>query len=116
MKKNEKLDNAFALIKDRYFQLDNDYEQLELACKTEDEMNQLKQDYSTARDNYKKSLNLNFEVNNPTVDDLTDKLSKVEDRINNDIKNLGITSAIFNLISESVQIASSIIEVIMSLA
>ena len=116
MKKEENNDNAFTLIKNRYFQLDNDYEQLELACKNESEMDQLKQDYSTARDNYKKSLNLNFEVNNPTVDDLIDKLSKVEERINNDIKNLGITSAIFNLISESVQIAGNIIEVIMSLA
>ena len=111
----ENIDNAFALIKDRYFQLDNDYDLMLNACKSDDEKKQLKLDYTTARDNYKKSLNLNFEVDNQTVDDLTDKLSEVEERINNDIKNLGITSAIFNLISESVQIASSIIDV-MSLA
>ena len=96
--------------------MDNDYEQLEFACKNESEMNQLKLDYTTARDNYKKSLNLNFEANNSTVQDLTDKLSKVEERINNDIKNLGITSAIFNLITESVSIASNIIQVILTLA
>ena len=80
------------------------------------EKNQLKQDYEIARANYRNSLNLNLESNNETVDDLTSQLEKIEDRINKDIKNLGITTAIFNLISESVKIASSIITVVMSLA
>jgi hypothetical protein len=106
---------AFNLIKERYFQLDKDFDLMMTACKSDDEKKQLKQDYIISRANYRKSLNLNFEENDPIVKDLTGQLAKLEDRINKDIKNLGITANIFNMISESVKIASSIIVVVMSL-
>jgi hypothetical protein len=106
---------AFNLIKERYFQLDKDFDLMMSACKNDEEKKQLKQDYIISRANYRKSLNLNFEENDPIVKDLTGQLAKLEDRINKDIKNLGITANIFNMISESVKIASSIIVVVMSL-
>ena len=116
MKEKDNINDAFIMIKDRYFQLDQDFEKMMSVCKTDVEKNQLKQDYEIARANYRNSLNLNFESNNQTVDDLTSQLEKIEDRINKDIKNLGITTSIFNLITESVKIASSIITVVLSLA
>lgn len=113
--KKEKEENAFYLIKERYFQLDNDFDRLITACNNEEEKKQLRQDYIIARANYRKGLNLSFELNDPIVKDLTKKLGEIENRIKKDIEGLEIASNIFKMISESVKIASSIIVLVMSL-
>jgi len=111
----KKESSAFILIKDRYFQLDKDFDLMMNACTSDEEKKQLKQDYIISRANYRRSLNLNFEENDPIVKDLCDKLGAVEERISKGIKNLGITSNILIMITESVKIASSIIVVVSSL-
>ena len=107
--------NAFSLIKDQYFRLDKNYDLLFKACKTEKDKLNLKRDYIIARSNYRKSLNLKFDKNDPIVVYLTADLSILEDRIKKDIKNLQKALNVLNMISESVRLASSIVVLVMSL-
>jgi len=115
VKNEEKKNEAFSIIKNLYFKPDKDYEKLEALCKTDAEKKQLKNDYVIARANYRKSMNLNFAVNDKAVKDMIKELKKLDERITKDIENMDKISAVFKIISEAVKMASSIIVVVMSL-
>ena len=114
-KKEEKEDQVFSIIKNIYFRLDKDYEKLEALCKTDAEKKMLKNDYVIARANYRKSMNLDFSVNDKAVKDMIKELKKLDERITKDIENMDKISAVFKIISEAVKMASSIIVVVMNL-
>ena len=98
-----------------YFRQDKDYEKLEVLCKTDADKKQLKNDYVIARVNYRKSMNLNFAVNDKAVKDMVKELKKLDKRITNDIENMDKISAVLKIISEALKMVSSIIIVVMSL-
>ena len=113
-KKEKKDDDVFSMIEKRYFQLDREFDKLLSACKSEDEKKELKRDYIIARSNYKKSMNLTFDQNDPIIKELTGELSSIEKRIEKDIKVLQNAGSVLKMISESVKIASSIIVTVSS--
>ncbi len=115
MKKRKRESNTFTLIRDRYFKLDIDFENLLLNCKTEEEKKNLKTDYIISRANFRKALNLCFDENDPIVNDLIKKLEDLEKRIEKEIHNLNNISNVLKMISESVRIASTIIVMVMSI-
>ncbi len=113
--KKENETKVFKLIKEQYFRIDKNYDSLFNACKTEEEKNNFKNDYMIARANHRKSLNLNFNENDPVIKNLTEELGKLEKRIEKDIKNTENALNVMKMISEAVRIASSIIVMAMSL-
>lgn len=114
MGKKGKEDKTFLLIKERYFHLDKNFNKLLGLCKTSEEKKNLKLDYETARSNYRKGLNLNFESNDGVLKELKKELERLEKRIGKDIKNIDNIQNVFKMISESVRVASAIIVVVMS--
>ena len=95
--------------------MDKDYEKLEALCKKDEEKKQLNNDYVIVRINYRKSMDLNFAINDKTIKDMIKELKKLDERITKDIENMDKISAVFKIISEAVKMASSIIIVVMSL-
>ena len=110
-----KNENVFDLIKEQYFAIDKNYDALFTSCKTDEERKNFKRDYLIARANYRKSLNLSFDENDPIINDLTEELKKLNEKIEKEIKNIGSALNVLTMISESVKIASSIIVMVMSL-
>ena len=112
MKKEE--NQVFALIKSRYFQLDKDYDKLLAVCKTDTEKKQLRRDYIIARANFKKSVNLQFDLSDPIIKKLTEELKSIERKIEKCIKGMDTANTVISLISQSVKLASSIVVTVMS--
>ena len=113
--KKDKEQSAFALIKEVYFQIDNNIDRLLEACNNDEEKKQLKHDLLIARANYRKSLNISFDQNDPVIKDMTKKLGEIEKRIKKDMEGLEIASNVFMMISEAVKIANSITSVVIGL-
>ena len=113
--KKDKEQSAFALIKEIYFQIDNNIDSLLEACNNDEEKKQLKHDLLIARANYRKSLNISFDQNDPVIKDMTKKLCEIEKRIKKDMEGLEIASNVFMMISEAVKIANSITSVVIGL-
>ncbi len=112
----ENREKTFTLIKDQYFMIDNNYDSLFNACTTKDEKRILKRNYMASRTNYRKSLNLIFDENDPVINELTNELSKLEERIKNDIKKKRKALNVMKMISDAVKIASNIIIMITNLS
>ena len=105
---------VFETIKEQYFTIDTHYDFLFGNCKSDEEKKNFKRDYIIARSNYRKSLNLNFDENDPVISGLVVDLQRLNDRIKKDIESLDKVTNILSAISESVKIASSIIVIVLS--
>jgi hypothetical protein len=107
--------DALTLISDRYFELDRNFNKLLAVCKTEEEKAALKRDYIIARSNYRKSVNLVLDQNDPIISEMLSELETLENKIKKDIENINKASNVLKMLSESVKIASSIIVIALSL-
>jgi len=104
---------AFQLIKDRYFQLDKNFDNLNAMCESDIQKQELRENYRKARINYKKTMNKAFDDNTAKVKKLTQKLEEAETKLNKALEVKGNMEAVLKALSTSVEIANTIAGIIL---
>ncbi len=100
---------SFGALKELYFSLDRNFARLFAACQTNEQRDQLRRDYATARDNFQRAVNLVFQENNDAVKSLTTELSAAQSDINRALENLQDIAALLQMIAKTVQVGSSLV-------
>jgi len=103
---------AFQLIKDRYFQLDKNFDNLTRMCESDIQKQKLRENYRKSRINYKKTMNKAFSENTAEVKKLTQKLEDAETKLNKALEAKGNMEAALKALSTSVEIANTIVGMI----
>jgi hypothetical protein len=100
---------VFDILQKNYFILDQNFNKLFDACKTEEQRDQLRNAYVISRDNFWAARSRVFQQNDPLVANLLEKLKSDQALIENSLKNLQDIVQVLNLITAAIHIGSSLI-------
>jgi len=104
---------AFEMIKNRYFQLDKDFDTLLNKCENDLQKQELRENYQQARNNYKKIMNKAFNDNSEEIKNLTKKLEDAEKKIDKALEVKENMDNVIKAVSISVGIANKIVGMVL---
>ena len=100
---------SFIEIQQTYFQIEENFNSLYLACENEKQRDQLRSAYSVAFMNYAAAKQKVFHDNDPQVKTLLDQLDSAQTEIKKMLDGEKKIGKILNLISAAVHLSSSLI-------
>ena len=102
------MSDAFQCLKETYFTLDVNFNDLFAACQTDDEKNMLRTDYVAARNNFLTAQNKILSDDEPMVKDLVAQIQAAQSQINNELQNLQDVASLLKVITVAVNIGSKL--------
>ena len=100
---------SFQILKDQYFMLEESFNRLFLACRTDEERDSLRRDYVNARDNFWEARNRVFSDNDPHVKSLAEELKTARGQIEGMLASLQDVGTLLQTITSAVRLGSSLI-------
>ena len=100
---------SFQILKDQYFLLEDNFNRLFLACRTDEERDRLRRDYVNARDNFWEARNRVFSDNDPHVQGLAQELKETRAKIDGMLASLQDVGTLLQAITAAVRLGSSLI-------
>jgi len=96
-------------VKDLYFFLDQNFEDLFSECTDDDQRQQLRHDYVIVRDGFYQARNLVFDDNDPVVSSLSKRLADSQQEMQGMLKNLKNIVKMLDLVTDAVNLSSRLI-------
>jgi len=95
-------------LEEQYFFLRRNFEEIFEACQTEEQRNELRRRFATARRNYWGSINKQFNESSAEVEDLLREMKRAKERIEDALEDLQQISQILGVITAAVQVGSAL--------
>ena len=96
-------------LRDLYFYLDNNFDDLKAACKTDDQKKALQQSYAAARDAFGQAVTLTFDEDDAEIIDLASQLKAVNGTLADMQASLGKIAKILQLAAKGVDIGMKLV-------
>jgi transcriptional regulator with GAF, ATPase, and Fis domain len=96
-------------LRDTYFFLDNNFDELKAACKTDEQRKGLSDSYTAARDNFHKAVALVFEEGDQVVDQLTLEMKDLNATLSEMKSSLSKIAKIIQLVTKVVDVGTKLV-------
>ena len=98
-------------LKTLYFFLDQNFDDMSAGCRTDDERQQLRQDYIVARDSFGKARNLIFLEQDPIVASLNAQLETAQQQLNGWLSGLKEITEVLSIATDAVSLAGRLVAI-----